>query len=313
MLGKLFNLFKKEPASKIDFSLGYPRLAEFKKYLANGDFKTFESRYEELSWDAKTLLNEGIGLNNAFSGEIEKWVDKNPESYIAHLFSGVSKTCQAWIARTSARGSAVSDERAQMFLSLLEEAYEHLNTADKINPEDAEICARMIRVGMGLGMETEVVLGYFEAAAELVPNHLMAHLMMINFLNPKWHGSLEEMQDFAEERYEEADSSLLIALRLFAITEEWNYLDMQGETEKRKAFFKDEKRKGELLDLYKNYREEEGGKLMIPYVYNYFSFLLYMTGEKNLAREIVKKITAQLTTYPWAYLGIDSNEKLQAI
>jgi len=244
---------------------------------------------------------------------IDQWAAKRPDSYIANLFAGVSCTCLAWIARTAARGNAVSDKRAETFLALLEKAHGYLTAADKINPDDAEICARMIRVCMGLGVDAEVAYSYFDAAINLVPDHLAAHLMMINFINPKWGGSLEEMQGFAIQRCEETGSSLLVTLRLFSIAEEWLYYDMNGETEKKKAFFNNPELKAEVTALYAGYKEEESGRLLVPYVYNYFAFLLYKLNEKELARQIIQKIPRKMTVYPWAYMGVESNAAMQRL
>jgi hypothetical protein len=318
MLKKILSFFNKqendeieEPA--IDPSLGYARLSEFGQLLLAGKYEAFEEAYETLSWDAKTLLNDGIGLNKSYAAAIKSWVEKRPTSYIANLFAGVCKTNLAWLARSSANASEVGQSQAERFIRLLEDAYNYLSEADKLNPEDAEICARTIRVGMGLGIELEVMDGYFNAAIDLIPHHVSTHLMMINYLNPKWHGSVEAMHAFAQERFENGGSSLLAVLPLFAITEEWLYYNMTDEHEKRKAFFRNAELKKYITDLYESFQEEEDGQLLIPYVYNYFAFLFYQFGELEKARVIIKKIAGKMTVYPWAYVEIDSVKKLEAL
>lgn len=266
-----------------------------------------------MTWDAKTLLSEGIGLNSSFKEPIAKWVKQNPGSYVARLFAGVSCTHLAWIARTAARGADVSDANANKFLNLLEEASNHLRAADEIYPDDPEVCARVIRVYMGLGADREAVQSYFDAAVQTEPHHLMAHLMMINYLTPKWQGSLEEMYEFANGRYNETGNSLLVTLLLFAITQEWVYYDMNDETENAASFFSSEELKQTVKNLYADYREQEEGRLLIPYVYNYFAFLLHQFGEKELTREAVAKINGKMTLYPWAYIGVDNSRQLQSI
>lgn len=316
MFNRLFGRNKKETAAAeplIDISLGYPRLEEFKQYLSNKQYQNFETAYESLSWDAKTLLNEGIGLNEHCAQDIQQWVKQYPDSYIANLFAGVSNTCLAWIARTAKRAVDVSEDNAERYIRLLEEALEYLTRADQLNEEDAEICARTIRVLMGLSAEEEQTLSYFNAAASFIPNHLMAHLMMLNYLTPKWKGSVEAMHDFANTRYAEGGSSLLIVLKLFAITEEWLWYDMNDENDKHKAFFKDDTFNNSIVDLYNTYQEEEDGRLLIPYVYNYFAFLFWKMNKKELARELIKKIPGQMTIYPWAYMGVESNKQLQQL
>lgn len=315
MFNRLFKAFsskgKDEP--EIDLSLGYERTNEFKNLLIRGDYKTFEEQYDQLTWDARTLLNEGIGLNYACADSIDKWVNQKPNSYVAQLFAAVSSTNFAWIARTAARGADVSEARAERFFEWLEKAAEHLKLADELNPNDAEICARTIRVYMGLGIEKETVQTFFDAAIQIEPNHLMAHLMMINYLNPKWRGSMEEMYEFANNRYAETDNSLLVVLLLFAIAEEWKYYDMTDDTENRDSFFSNNELKSNIKQMYADYQESEDGNLLIPYVYNYFAFLFYQFDEKKIAREVIGKINGKITVYPWAYLGVENNKQLKSL
>lgn len=314
MFNKFFKVFTKgKDDPSVDLSLGYTRLSEFKAWLKEGNYTSFEEQYDQLGWDARTLLNEGIGLNSSCSDSIEKWVKQRPDSYIARLFAGVSCTKLAWVARTAAAGGDVSEARAHKFFEWLEQAADHLKVADELNPNDAEICARTIRVYMGLGVEKDIVQTFFDAAMETEPHHLMAHLMMINYLNPKWQGSVEEMYEFANRRYSETGNSLLITLLLFAITEEWSYYNITDDNENANSFFKNDELKSSIKEMYADYNEAEEGKLLIPYVYNYFSFLFYQFGEKELAQKVIGKMDGKMTIYPWAYLGIESNKELQSL
>lgn len=310
MLGKLFKALRGKSASDIDGSLGYTRLPEFKGWLAQQNYEAFESAYETLTWDARSLVNEGIGLDATQASAIKHWLSQRPESYAAHLFAGVSETALAWIARTSGVANSVSGDRAQQFFEHLEAADEHLQRADELNQNDAEICARTIRVYMGLQTETEAAASYFEAAKQLVPNHLIAHLMMINFLNPKWGGSLDQMKQFAQDMYTPRSGSILVTLPLFSLVEEWLHYDMNEEPKKHAQFFRDPSTRSYIKELYQNYREEEEGKLLIPYVYNYFAFLLHMINETELAKEAGRKIPGKMTVYPWAYIGVESNKEM---
>jgi hypothetical protein len=311
MLNKLFKIFSGSSSKPdIDLSLGYARLDEFMNYLRNKQYQAFEQAYEALNWDEKTLLNDGIGLDEANEDLIQQWVAEQNGSYIANLFAGVLKTRTAWIARTAALGRNVSEEKAAKYFGLLEEAFGFLKEADSINEEDAEICARFIRVCMGLQVEKEDTYSYFNAAMEIEPSHFMAHWMMINFLNPKWNGSLEEMHGFADEHYQK--SSLLMALKLFAFVEEWNFYAISNDKQAA-GFFNSKELGSKINSLFSNYVEEEDGKSLVPYVYNYFAFLFYKIGEKDKAKGLIEKLQGKMTIYPWAYIGVDSNAQLQKL
>jgi len=311
MFRKLF--FGKNDSSKdaFDLSLGYSRLQEFKDYLINRNFEIFEDTYESLNWDEKTLLNDGIGLNENLSEEVFNWVNQRPDSYVANLFAACMQTRLAWIARTAGLGINVSEKRAIKFAEYLESAFDFLKKADEINDADAEVCARMVRVCMGLGLENDVTESYFNAAVEIEPNHLMVHLFMINYLSPKWYGSIEEMHSFADNCMQKSNCTLLIVLKLFAIVEEWVYYDMINEKEKKKQFFADASTKKMVYDLYDKYYSPKEGTLMEPYVFNYFAFLFYMFNEKSLAHKLIEGIAQKGIIYPWTYIGVNDNLQLQ--
>jgi hypothetical protein len=308
----MFKLFRSKKEAP-DLSFGYTPYEEFKNYLLSGNFASFETAYNELEWDAQTILNESIGLHPDFVKSIQQWVSNSPDSYVSNLFAGVSSTYLAWEARTAATGANVSEKKAAQFFELLEQAAKYLQLSDEINPDHPETSARMIRVYMGLGVEEEATRSYFDAATAMEPAHLMSHLMMANYLAPKWRGSIETMQAFANESMNGATNSLLVTIPLFAITEEWLYYNMMGEQTRHDNYFKDPAIRSRVEELLATYQEEASGSLLIPYVYNYFAFLFAQMNERQKTRELLKKIDGKMTIYPWAYIGIDSNEKLQKL
>lgn len=300
--------------SDIDPGLGFEKIPAFSAYLLNENFDEFEKQFDQLGGDARSLITDGIGLNTGMRNSILKWAEADAGSGTAQLLAGVSETCAAWEARTAARGEEVSERQATLFLNHLEKAVDYLQQADQLAPDNAEVCARMIRALMGLGAETGNAYEYFEAADRLEPRHFMSHMMMANFLTPKWRGSVEELHEFCDNQFRKHNSSVLVCLPLFALVEEWLYYSMvEDHAAKHEEFFKDSRLKEKIATLYRGYREEEPNALFIPYVYNYFAFHFFMIGDKAAAGELIKKIPGKMTVYPWAYIGIESNKELQQL
>lgn len=311
MFKRIFGIGKE--GNDIDRSLGYKRYTEFSNYLEQLEFQKFDEKYVELNADEKSLLSEGIGLNKQFDNIIHNWVSENEESHVANLFAGISRTRKAWEARTAALGKDVSQKRAELFYEYLDNAYSYLQKSDEINPEEPEVCARMIRVCMGLGVEEIPTYSYFNASKQLDSDHLFTHLMMANYLNPKWRGSIEKMHEFADKNFIGGSDNLLIVLKLFAITEEWNYYKIIGETKKNSEFFKDPDLKKKVLGMHSAFQDFSNESLLAPIVRNYFAFLLYKLNEKDKVKIELTKIAGKMTEYPWAYIGINTNKQLQKI
>lgn len=54
-------------------------------------------------------------------------------------------------------------------------------------------------------------------------------------------------------------------------------------------FFASTDLKLSVLFFYNHYKEEQDGKLLIPYVYNYFAFLFWMMDNKEISQTAYQK------------------------
>lgn len=295
-----------------DNSLGLPEVQKGLELLAAGRFGDLEHLYEQLSPDGKSLILEGIAIPTRNAKQIDTWCAKNPDSYISQLWQGVSFIGRAWEARTAALGKDVSEKRAQMFFDYLEQAYESLRNSLDILDNNPETCARMIRVMMGLSEDKETAFSYFDAAIETDPAHVATHMMMINYLTPKWKGSIEEMKLFAEERLTITGDTMLTVLPLFAMVETEVYLDMSDDPA-AKTFFKDDLISKKLLGYYQDFENASIERPYKPLAYNYFSYLFYRCSLIEPFKDSRAKMHGNLTVYPWGYHGVDTVEALMRL
>ncbi|HYE31739.1 MAG TPA: hypothetical protein VEH27_09940 [Methylomirabilota bacterium] len=104
----------------------------------------------------------------------------------------------AWEARGSGFSSTVTDEGWQGFAEHLSIAEKALERSWKIKPlEKAAI--EMLRVELGQGQGRQRMELWFNRAMQLNPNSYEAANAKLFYLEPKWHGSAEEMLAFGRQ------------------------------------------------------------------------------------------------------------------
>lgn len=308
MIKKILGMFSKDGDTQpllIDRSLGYARKTEFVGLLQKGQSVIFEEQFLKLEPDAKTLLLDGIAYEQELRPEIARWAAQSPTSWIALLLAGVAKTAEAYSPGGNETTVTAADNAGEEFDAVLEEAFDLLAAADELNPEEPEIGARMIKVCTGLAASEEDCFSYFDAVKQTDPDHLLSHLNMIEYLSPQWHGGLPRMNAFANSNYANSNHALMVLLPLKAMVEEQHYYTLVGDEEKADAFFKKKFVSERILHLHKTFAAGSG-ELMEPLVHNYFAYLLFKIGEAAQAKAEVEKVGANITEFPWSYIGVRS-------
>lgn len=168
---------------------------------------------------------------------------------------------------------------------------------------------------VGLGIDSDTTFSYFEAGKYFEPEHLHLHLMMANYLTPKWRGSIETLHSFAMEQYEGHPSSHLAVLPLFAIVEESVYYSIMNQRKEEKNVWQRKDYRSYVESLFQQYLHSKPSNAFVlsPIVFNYFSYVLYKQNQFSLAREAFNGLQNQLTTYPWQYEGIGTIQSLSKI
>ncbi|GAB2647850.1 hypothetical protein GCM10027035_46870 [Emticicia sediminis] len=320
MFGKLFGFGKQQDSDTEKFirqdpdnSLDNFEVSWNAKYLTKRNFSTFSEEFEKRTWDEKSLFLTGLAHNNLFTKTFTEWILIEPKSYIAHLFKGVNHVFCAWESRSSKLAKEVSQEQWGGFVENLQKAKYHLEESISIKP-NAEAYARLIAVCMGLNDSTGE-LSNFEAAIKIQPDHLGAHLSYATTLTPKWGGSREKMYEFADITMSKRLNPLLNTVMLHCFVEDALDFTLKDDDSDDNffMFFNDAKLKQDFLKIYHDFKEPKSGKELIPIIRNYFCFILLMMDEKDLAKKEVGKIFKQMTTSPWAYIGVRSNSEMRSI
>ena len=120
----------------------------------------------------------------------------DPDSSLALAYKGGFYTDYAWDARGSGWADTVTPEGGKLFRERLAVAAECLTKACAADPSNSEAMIRMIEVAAGQDLPRSDMEAWFNAAVRANPDCLAAYEVKLWYLQPRWHGSSEEMVAF---------------------------------------------------------------------------------------------------------------------
>jgi hypothetical protein len=117
----------------------------------------------------------------------------------AWLLKGQAYTQLAWRYRGYGYSDSVTPDGLSGFNANLELADKALNRAWELDPKDARIAVAMIGVELGQGKGRDRMDMWFNRAMKDDPNDYDACAAKLNYIQPRWYGSFNDMVDFGRE------------------------------------------------------------------------------------------------------------------
>jgi hypothetical protein len=121
-----------------------------------------------------------------------------PES-TSLLVKGGAYIDMAWNARGGGYAKTVTPEGWITFVKDLVIAEDALNRAWTLNTNDVRIANKMMTMELGQGQGRARMELWFRRAMKIDPNDFEACNAKLLYLDPKWHGSVQEMLNFGRE------------------------------------------------------------------------------------------------------------------
>lgn len=138
------------------------------------------------SWDCYQRLEPS--LTNVWTG-----------TALAERVKGQAYLAYAWQARGSGYADTVSKQGWRLFSERLRTAEESLEAAWKLDPNDVRICLTMVRVELGQGKGLARLDTWFQRGMKLDPSNYALCRAKIEYLRPRWYGSIRKMIEFGRE------------------------------------------------------------------------------------------------------------------
>ncbi|MBL9175443.1 MAG: hypothetical protein JNL10_18015 [Verrucomicrobiales bacterium] len=117
----------------------------------------------------------------------------------AHQARGQAYLDYAWIARGNGYANTVSQANWKRFAERIQTASEALETAWRLDPTDVRTCQEMIRVELAQGQGRNRMETWFQRGIRLDPSNYALCSGKMEYLRPRWHGSIPDMIAFGRE------------------------------------------------------------------------------------------------------------------
>lgn len=213
--------------------------------------------------------------------------------------------------RGFATADLTSDAQAFNMYDMAETAHAVLQEAAALTPRDSALQAFRIRTEMlarGAEGGIDAIFRDLEVSGEA---NLLADMARLNYVAPKWHGSVAEMHAFADAAMASPPNASFLALKARALIEEWLYETAMSDEDGAADAFR--KRSGtaafrsalaELDDRFLDLAAK-GPALSAAEAHlarNQFAALFALFPDKARLKRHLAEIRAPAAT-PWGYLA----------
>ncbi len=178
----------------------------------------------------------------------QTWYEKDTSSYLPAFFLGEFYLHYAWHFRGGDRAKAVSTEQWKLFSDHLKKAESLLKKAYELNPLDYRASSSLITVCNGLNYDYETMEQWFQRSIAANPENLFTYVLKLEYLMPKWHGSLEKMFAYARHISSQSPKDSIVRILLVYAHDEMAAPYNLGE-----KYYQNPKVWTDIQDCYESY------------------------------------------------------------
>jgi hypothetical protein len=253
--------------------------------------------WEDRWFDALNQLIKGyrkLGVAAPAAYErVDAGLAKLPELRVLQLLlRGNFWNTYGWEARTTAFAPAVPAGGFETLEKCLDVAQEALNEAWRLRPDDARAANYLLDIEKSVGGDRATMELWFDRAMKADGDRYSACLTKLDWLDPKWHGSVEEMLAFG--RACRATRNWRVGITLLAGDAHLRYASMLEPMERTKYLGSPEVW-SEIKSVYDEYLKHHPNKDVVRSKY---AALGYLGGHYREAHAQFEALGDRLTVWP---------------
>lgn len=193
---------------------------------------------EQTRWDCYHRIEPALtnGWNNASFALYAKG-----QAYISY----------GWAARGTGYADTVTTNGWTLLEDRLRTAAAALKQAWNLNPHDPRICREMIRVQLGLGEGRAQMEMWFRRGMKLDPGNHDVCLEKLEYLRPRWYGSIAEMIKFGRECT--TNTNYFGSVRLMLVDAHWEASTEIQDNSERAAYWQKTNVWSDIKSTYEQY------------------------------------------------------------
>lgn len=304
--------FGKPKLPEWDPAEGNPHVRPALQMLEAADWAGLAALYRETGPSDRYHLIQGLGALSELDSSLP---EETRDPAIGAILGGV-RVGWAWRHRGGGRGHEVGESAADGMRRCLLDAEKLLEPAGDAAPEDSTLIAWSLRCEMGLGGDYNTLTKLTHRLAHSPEANIFAALAHLNFVAPKWHGSMEEMWAAANAYAGKPHNAAWVVMAARAHVEEYLFSYEFGDDPERKAAYGAQLRDpefrafiGTIDKLFWDTLDEKGpmsGSETV-FAHNGMAAALVMVNAIDLSRAHFERMGPYITEQPLGYFGWTHN------
>lgn len=285
-----------------DRSEGHPQARAAQQHLLNQNWQALSNAYRQETPSDRYHLVHALGELAAME-PVER--PDQPDSGQLALHAGLM-LARAWRYRGNGPGGSISENDARKMFACITEAQDDLESALRAAPNDTTIAALYVRSEMLMGGDRKVLDRLVGAARASNESNLFFACNHINFVSPKWHGSIDEMWREANVYGNARHNAAWLAIPARAHIEEWLFnVAWAQDAEGHVAKMQDEGFLDAIRGLDDLFWDQASKTEMSPsettFAHNHFAFLLNTLRITDRLAPHLQAMDRRITVLPWGY------------
>jgi hypothetical protein len=236
------------------------------------------------------------------------------DDWFARLVRGMYQIRIGWEARGSGTGDTVTDDGAKVLLVRCDKAVEDLEEAAHLRPDDEVPLVFMMGAARGLS-DTDLGAAAYHRAVARTPDSWAAAFQRVEWLSPRWFGSIDEVLAYARAESARVGRGELAALPILAHND-LNIYHAMFQKDREAAAAAREAAAPEIRDCVA--RAVDAGlppTYATPIIRHYAGSLLWQVADEAGARAQLSKVGNVYEGWCWmqnqkAYLNVRSRLNL---
>ena len=294
---------KRERQLEFDHWCGDPEAQALRNSLEAGHVGPFESAYLRSDVHRREFLLQNLVLDLPGVAAIEQWPQTDPASPLAYLARGAQRISSAWEARGRGRSTTVGEDAWEIFFSRLRDAESDLRRSLELG-DDGVAWSQLLISGRGLQLTTDELRARYARATERSPGLTNAAEQLLQSLCAKWHGSNEEMFEFARDTCATAPPNDP-RHRLIAIAHFERWLEFRDDAVGQVRYKSSREAQEELVGAAQRsvLTPQFGTTPQHVLTVNWFAWALCHFGRPEMAPTLFQRIGGRPTPMPWDYFN----------
>lgn len=292
-----FYFFKRKNKNKTfkkDYHFGLPSAIQAGKALQAKKYDEVNQILASAELNDRSQIVDHLALSSD-EKELQAWMEasNNDES---KLILGTYYLHQAWVARSHAYAENVSEANANRFFELLQQSQFMFERMDDSETYEAEQWSRRIRLNMSQE-EPEFARDLFESVSQKYPTLVWPYIHYAELIQPKWVGSVEEVEAFYAQLPSDFLIHSIIELKLLVdgLQMGENYFSKQNEDLMALAG----QRLVEIDAAINSQRLDSVHKYIL---FGYMERLSDSVGNPALREKYLKRIQTNFALYPYGLM-----------